>query len=149
MSTPTMTLPEKVVDFIGYADAALEKAAEFQQQVSTKQKAAEALIPAAVEALVANERIQPTEKAKAAEVLKDPVQVLEILTKVASHRNPAELSTLGTPVNGNGTKVASANGQSYDPAASLTNPNVGARTTRVKQSDVVYLRALGLEPPTE
>jgi hypothetical protein len=145
----TMTLPEKVIDYIGFSDAAMEKAAEFHRQVATKQAEVEKLIPAAVDALVAHERITPAEREKAAAMLKDPAQALTLLTKMAGHRSAQELGTLGSPTGGSGQKTAGANGKSYNPADSLTNPNVGARTTRIKQSDVALFRGLGIDPPTE
>lgn len=140
-NTGAMTLPEKVVDYIGYSSAALEKAAaQLQEQEAQQQKIA-SLIPAAVDALVAGERITEDQRTKAAEALRDPVKVLEILTKTALHRNTAERA-LGQPVPGQ-TKTASAQ---YN---SLQDPHVGARTTKVKQSSVALFSRLGLAPPTE
>lgn len=142
-----MTLPEKVLDHIGYADAALTKAAAAMDRVGQVKKACADLIPKAVDALVENERITPQQREKAAQVLADPVQCLELLIKVAGHRNAAELGQLGTPVGQ--TKTAGANGNgSYDPSASLNSPHVGARTTMVKQSDVNLFSRLGLQPPS-
>lgn len=140
----TMTLAERVVDYIGYSDAAMEKAAAFQRDAAEKQAAAEALIPRVVDVLIEHERIKPTERDKAAAALKDPVQVLAILEKVAGHRNRQEVSTLGQGVDGQ-TKTASANTQ-FD---SLNSANVGGRTTRTKQSDVRFFAGLGIDPPTE
>lgn len=141
-----MTLPEKVVEYVGYTGAVIEKAAAQENRLKAQRAKVAALIPAAVNALVANGRIREDQCTKAAEALADPVQALELLTKVAAHRTADELAQLGTGVPTTGTtKTASAN----DPARSLTNPNVGARSTMVKQSDVNFFRKLGLPAPTE
>jgi hypothetical protein len=141
-----MTIPEKVIEYIGYSSAALEKAAQdMAAREAQKTKVAE-LIPAAVDALVSGERIDEDQREKAAAALADPVKVLEILTKVAVHRNASERA-LGQPVAGDGqTKQASAGHGQYD---SLQDPNVGARTTKVKQSSVNLFSRLGLTPPAQ
>lgn len=141
-----MTLPEKVIEHIGYSSAALEKAAAEKAAWEAQQQKVAALIPAAVDALVSGERIEEDQRQKAAEALRDPVKALEILTKVAVHRNASERA-LGQPVAGDGkTKAASAGGGQYN---SLTDPHVGGRTTRVKQSSLNLFSRLGLTPPTQ
>ena len=147
-STPAKTLPEKVIAMTGFADAALTKAAEQLAASEQREKEAAALIPRAVSALVSGERIEDTEeqRTKAAEILRDPVQALELLCKVATHRNTAE-NSLGSPVDSTGqTKVASNGQASYD---SLTDPRPGLRTTRVKESDQRFFTKLGLAAPTD
>lgn len=139
-NTGAMTLPEKVVDYIGFSSAALEKAAEHMRADEAQKQKIASMIPAAVEALVSGERITEDQREKAAEALRDPVKALEILTKTALHRNTAERA-LGQPVVGQ-TKTASA----YD---STQDPHVGARTTKVKQSSVALFTRLGLNPPTQ
>lgn len=146
MNTAAMTLPEKVVEYIGFSAAALEKAAAVMTQTERAKQACLALIPKAVDALVNGERITPEQREKAAQILADPAQTLELLIKVAGHRNAQELGHLGTPVNGQ-TKTAGAIAQ--DPSASLSSPHVGRRTTMVKQSDVNLFSRLGLTPPSE
>lgn len=142
---PTMTTPEKVVEYIGYSSAALEKAAAAMAQHEQQKAACAKLIPDVIAALLEDERIVPAQREKAAQVLADPVQALHLLIKVAKHRNARELSQLGEPVGGQ-TKTAGATGS--DPAQSLTSANVGARSTMVKQSDVNFFRRLGLSAPT-
>lgn len=146
MDTSKMTLPEKVVEYIGYSSAALEKAAEVVSKSEAEKNARAALIPQAVEALVAGERIDPKQREKAAQVLADPVETLKLLIKVAQHRNAQEQGHLGTPVAGQ-TKTAGA--VAHDPSTSLSTPHVGRRTTMVKQSDVNLFSRLGLTPPSE
>ena len=137
----TLTLPEKVVDYIGYTDAAMEKAAAFQQKVAAQQVKIAELIPAAVNALIEHGCIPEEQREKAAEALRDPVRVIEILTKTAAK---VGVASLGSPVDGT-TKTASAKGgQPYD---SLNDPHVGAKSTRIKQSDANFFKALGIAPP--
>jgi len=148
-----MTLPEKVIEHITVSNTALEKAANDVQRQSAKQAAVDKLIPSVVEVMVQHERIQPNQREKLAEALKDPVKTLELMIKVAGHRNSDELAKLGqgvTTTPDGQVKTAAANGPGhYDPARSLTDPNVGARSTRVKQSSVNLFKGLGLSPPEE
>ena len=146
MSTQTPTIPEKVLDFIGYSTAALEKADAMLQSHEKQAADCAALIPTAVAALVDHERIREDQREKAAELLKDPVKTLQLLIKVAGHRNAQELAHLGTGVD-SAVKTASG-GQTHDPSQSLSSPFVGQRTTRVKQSSVNLFRGLGLPDPT-
>lgn len=142
-AAPAHTLPEKVAHLIGYSNAALEKAdAALAAHEASLAKVAE-LIPTAVKALVDNERIQPGEEKLAAELLKDPVKVMQLLTKVAAHRNAGE-HTLGQPVDAAGQ----AKQAGHTPASSLTNAHVGARTSELRESDVRLFTKLGLAPPT-
>lgn len=140
-----MTLPEKVIEQIGYSSAALEKAARDQQVLETTRTKVAALIPQVVDALVAGERIREDQREKAAKALADPVQALELLIKVAGHRNTGEQS-LGTPAGQ--AKTAGANGRPG--TNSLTQPMVGVRRTgQVKESSVRLFQRLGLTAPTE
>jgi hypothetical protein len=142
---PEMTVPEKVVEYIACSSAALEKAAAAINHQDRVKQAVAAKIPEVVSVLVEDERITPGQREKLAEALTNPVAALDLLIKVSRHRNAQELGQLGAPVGGQ-MKTAGASGS--DPAASLTNPHVGARTTMVKQSDVNFFRRLGLAVPT-
>ena len=145
-----LTLPEKVLQQIQISDTALTKAAAAEAAHQEKQAQVEALIPQVVDTMVQFERINPTQKEKLAEMLKDPVTVLELMMKVAGHRNKEELGRLGSGVSADGqTKTASAQGSGYNPAHSVNDPNVGARTTRIKQSSVNLFQGLGLTAPTQ
>lgn len=142
-----LSLPEKVIQHIQLTDTALQKAAAFEKTAATKQAAYESKIPAVVAAMVQFERIAPNQKEKLAEMLKDPAQALDLMIKLAGHRNTEELARLGTGVGLDGqVKTAGARPQA-NPASSLTNPNVGARTTMVKQSEVNLFKGLGLPTP--
>lgn len=150
---PTLTLPEKVIEHVQVTSTALEKAAAAEQARTEKQAEVDALIPKVCDVMLEHERITPQQREKLAEMLKDPVKVLELMIKVAGHRNQDELARLGSGVDPSQGQVKTAasnaqgNGQSYDPADSLTDPHVGARTTRIKQSSVNLFRGLGLSPP--
>lgn len=151
---PTLTLPEKVIAHVEVTSTALEKAAAAEQARTEKQAEVSALIPKVCDVMLEHDRITPQQREKLAEMLADPVKVLELMIKVAGHRNQDELARLGSGVDPNQpgqvkTAGASANGNGsvYNPADSLTDPNVGARTTRIKQSSVNLFRGLGLEPP--
>jgi hypothetical protein len=85
----------------------------------------------AVDALVKNDRITEGQKAQAAELLRDPVQALDLMAKVAAHRNAEELGNLGTPVdNGN---VAVKRAGFYD-----------GKTFEMRESDQALFAGLGL-----
>lgn len=137
----TNTLVQKVIDYIGYSDAALTKAAT---AIKTQEEQAEklaALIPAAVAACVEHERIEAHQKEALEKALHDPVRAMELVVKLAGHKNAAEMARLGTP-------VGQQKSASYDPANSLTSGYVGARDGRLKASDVKLFTGLGLNPPT-
>ena len=134
-------LVQKVVDYIGYSDAAMTKAASvLKTQEETQEKVAR-LIPDAVKACVENERIESHQKEALAAALRDPVRAMELVIKLASHKNAAEMARLGTP-------VSSVKTAGYDPSNSLTSSYVGARDGRLKTSDIKLFTGLGLNPPT-
>ena len=140
MSTANNALVQKIIDYIGYSDAAMTKAATAEKaQMQTSEKLAH-LIPDAIKACVENERIEAHQKEALAAALRDPVRTLELVIKLAAHKNAAEMSRLGAPV---ATKTAG-----YDPTNSLTSGYVGARDGRLKASDVKLFTGLGLNPPT-
>lgn len=138
-----MTLAEKVLEQIRVSDTILQKAAAAEKQQEEKKAAVAARIPEVVDALLRNERIQPSQQEKLAGLLEDPAKVLELMIKVADHRNADEVAKLGQGVAGS-EKTA---GAASDPSRSLTDPYVGGRTTRVKQSSVNFFRGLGLAAP--
>jgi hypothetical protein len=131
---------QKIVDYIGYSDAAMTKAAAVIKEREEQAEKLAHLIPEAVKACVENERIEPHQKEALAKALENPVRAVELVVKLASHRNAAEMSRLGTPV----TEKAA----SYDPSNSLTSGYVGARDGKLKASDIKLFQGLGLNPPT-
>lgn len=136
MSTASLTPAQKVVDYVALTTSALDKALQNEQVKESQDKRAAELIPSVVKSLVENGRIEAHQAEKAAEVLKDPVTVLELLAKVAKHRNADEL-TLGTgTLQGGGQKKEASLG-----------PVVGARRSGVQDKDVAFYAALGLNPP--
>lgn len=137
----TNALVQKVIDYIGFSDAAMTKAAAVMKTQEETQEKLASLIPAAVSACVENERIEAHQKEALAAALRDPVRAVELVIKLAAHKNAAELSRLGTPVSA--VKTAG-----YDPTNSLTSSYVGARDGRLKASDVKLFTGLGLNPPS-
>jgi len=135
------TLVQKVIDYIGYSDAALTKAAAAIKAQEEQAEKLASLIPAAVEACVEHERIEAHQKEALEKALHDPVRAMELVVKLAGHKNAAEMARLGTPV---GQQKAA----SYDPEKSLTSGYVGARDGRLKASDIKLFTGLGLNPPT-
>lgn len=135
------SLVQKVIDYIGFSDAALTKAAADLKVREDQQAKIANLIPEAVKACVENERIEPHQKEALAAALKDPVRAMELVVKLAAHRNTAEMSRIGTPV---GTQKTAG----YDPNTSVTSAYVGARDGRLKASDIKLFTGLGLNPPT-
>jgi hypothetical protein len=140
MSTSNNALVQKIIDYIGYSDAAMTKAAADLKVREEQQEKLARLIPEAVKACVENERIEAHQKEALDSALRDPVRAMELVIKLASHKNAAEMARLGTPV---ATKTAG-----YDPTSSLTSGYVGARDGRLKASDVKLFTGLGLNPPT-
>jgi len=140
MSTSNNALVQKIIDYIGYSDAAMTKAAADLKVRDAQQEKLARLIPEAVKACVENERIEAHQKEALDSALRDPVRAMELVIKLASHKNAAEMARLGTPV---ATKTAG-----YDPTSSLTSGYVGARDGRLKASDVKLFTGLGLNPPT-
>jgi hypothetical protein len=136
------SLVQKVIDYIGFSDAALTKAAAELEVREEQQEKLAKLIPEAVKVCVENERIEPHQKEALANALQDPVRTMELVVKLASHRNAAEMSRIGTPV-GNTQKTAG-----YDPNNSVTSAYVGARDGRLRASDIKLFTGLGLNPPT-
>lgn len=134
-----LTLPEKVIELVNISDAALEKAAAAQTKTAEAQTKTASLIPKVVDTMVQFNRINPDQREKLAQALKDPVQVLELLMKVAGHRNADEIARLGEPVGGT-TKTASA--------AQRETPFVGGRNTGIRESDRRLFAGLGLPAPT-
>lgn len=140
------TLEQKTVDMCGFTSAALEKAGAIVDQKAAQQVKLAEMAPRVAKALVDHGRIFPSQQKEAEQKLQDPVLALEILEKVAGHRNDDELGRLGSP--DSGEKVASAGGRpDYDPSQSLTTPHVGARTGMLKQSDLNLFAALNLPVP--
>jgi len=140
MSTTNNALVQKIIDYIGYSDAAMTKAAADLSVRAAQQEKLARLIPEAVKVCVENERIEAHQKEALDAALRDPVSAMELVIKLAAHKNAAEMARLGTPV---ATKTAG-----YDPTSSLTSGYVGARDGRLKASDVKLFTGLGLNPPT-
>lgn len=140
MSNCTNPLVQNIVDYIGYSDAAMTKAAAVIKEREEQTEKLARLIPEAVKACLENERVEPHQKEALAKALENPVRTMELVIKLAAHKNAAEMARLGTPV---ATKTAG-----YDPSNSLTSGYVGARDGKLKASDIKLFQGLGLNPPT-
>lgn len=92
-----LSTPEKVLEQIQLSNVALEKAAAAEAQYKQASDNAKMIIPTAVEALVVNGCIQPTQREKAANVLLSHAEALKLLAKVASFKGNTP-ATLGSPV---------------------------------------------------
>lgn len=139
MSTNAMV--QKIIDYIGFSDAAMTKAAAELQEKEAAAEKLSGLIPEAVKACVENERIESHQKTALENALRDPVKTMELVIKLASHRNAAEMSRIGAPVGE--TKSAG-----YNPEDSVRSGYVGARDGKLKSSDIRLFTGLGLNPPT-
>ena len=83
-------LVQKIVDYIGYSDAAMTKAAAVLAERDEQAEKLAHLIPEAVKACVEHERIEPHQKEALAKALANPVQAMELVIKLAAHRNAAD-----------------------------------------------------------
>ena len=136
-----MTLPERVLESTIIADIGLRKAAADKKAADEKQAAVNKVIPRVVDAMVEHERIRPDQREKLAEELRDPVRALELMIKVAGHRNAAEAAKLGEGVPTGRDKSASHQVRSA--------PYVGANNPGVPESTAKFFSGLGLPVPTE
>lgn len=104
----TKTLPQKMVQYVEETAPLLKKAAEAEQIKQATDQAVAELIPGVVETLIQHKRIDPLQKAAAEQALQDPVKALQILQKVAAHRNQAEVPAMGQPTPSSAGQVKQA-----------------------------------------
>jgi hypothetical protein len=96
--TQTPTLAEKVVDYVGYSSVALEKAAAAEAAREQDRAKCAGLIPQVVDVMVEHDRIEPGQRDELAEKLASHENCLELMVKLAGHRNASEMSHLGQAV---------------------------------------------------
>jgi hypothetical protein len=133
-----LTLPQQVVDLIHCNKAALEKAAQAANKQAAVDAAVAALIPTAVETCIKHERIDPAVAEKMAASLKDHAQCVELIIKLAKHRNASEI-TMGSAVASPATTKTANDNSNY----------MGRRGGGMKESDRKLFQGLGLPVPTE
>ncbi len=92
-----MNLNEKVIEHIKCSHAALDTAKVELEKAAAAKAAAEALIPAAVEALIQHARIDPNDREKAAALLRDPAGALTLLIKTADVSRTVAPRAIGSP----------------------------------------------------
>lgn len=88
---------QQVLEHIKCSHAALDAANTELTKVAEQQKQAEELIPQVVDALIKHERIEPGQREKAAELLKDPVNALKVLLKTADTTQSVKPPAIGAP----------------------------------------------------
>ena len=137
----SLSLPHKVLEHVRVSDAYVQKTAAERAERQQVQTAVDSLIPQVCDTLVKHARVKPEEREKLAGMLKNPVKALEILMKVAGHRNADELAKLGQPVGANGqTKQASAGSSRGGMEEFVT----GARKTGDSPADTRLFGAFGI-----
>jgi len=136
---PATTPAHRALQLVELSTAAMEKAAEFQAQVSQVKAASVALIPAVCDALIAGNFVRADQRTKLAAALENPPQALELLQKLAERQVAlASDSSLGQGRAGIGVKAANATGE---------RPFVGAAVK--KQASASLFRNLGLPVPAD
>jgi hypothetical protein len=130
----TMTLEEQIIDTFQANAAALGQAEAILAEKTASVNRVNQLIPAAVDACVANGRIDADEKQAMAAALADHSQTIELLINLAGHRNNKEAAatSLGTPVGKNGLPVAVKKASAY----------TGARSSAPSEADYRFEQAI-------
>ncbi len=136
MPNAANTQAEKILDFVQCTGALMEKVAAERTTKEAQDKQVEQMIPRVVKVLLDNDRIYPQQEKEAAELLKDPVKVLEILANTAVHKNAEERARIGKP----DTREKKAS--NYN---SLTDSYVGRRVhPEEPESYRAFKRGIGL-----
>lgn len=125
-----MSQQETILEHIKCSHAALDAAVADLTKYAEAEKRAADLIPAAVDALIKHERIDPADREKAAAALKDPARVLEILVKTADAANTIRPKAMGGPAGGEKT------------AAAARPRYVGERSAEKTAADLAFEKAL-------
>jgi hypothetical protein len=122
-------LAEKVLCQTRVTAEMLKRREAREKQASAEQTAVAGAIPDAVQALLDNDRIEGHQKEAVANGLTSHVACIELITKLACHRNAAEMATIGTPAGGNGATPASEKQASYAgaPVTSWDDTEAGQR----------------------
>lgn len=92
-----MNAQQNIVKLAMVTDELLKRAQAAQQTKQAGDNQASQLIPALVDSLVKHERITPEMSEKVAKTLQTHTGALDVLSKVAEHRNAHELLAIGRP----------------------------------------------------
>jgi hypothetical protein len=138
---PAPTFEEKVIDAFQLAGAALVKYEKMAEEKKAEDEKVAAAIPTVVEALLRFNRIDATDKEACARALANPVEVLNLMKKLAAHRNATEIASLGEQVDGQGN---AANGQSKEASVEKRGGYVGRVTSEKPESWRRFEAGLGM-----
>lgn len=103
-------IDEKVIGTFQVTGLALSRYEQAAAAQAEQMQKVAALIPGVVDDLVRFGRIESSERDDCARALADPVQTLELMRKLAVHRNAGEAAVLGQVVDQHG-RPAGAGGQ--------------------------------------
>lgn len=135
---PGTSLPEQVLEIIQLGDAATAKAAALEKAAADRKAQIEALIPKVAAALIENDRVRVDQADGLRSALRDPVQTLQLLEKLAAHRTPEELQRLGE---------AGADPTRAKAASQRSSGYVGAQSSQPRASDAQFFqRIMGYAP---
>jgi hypothetical protein len=122
---------KEVIDYVECSQAALDAADKLVKESSAKGEKIASAIPDVIDALIQFERIDPKDREKCAELLKDPVKALEILKKTADTNRTIRPRQLGHAV-------------AEKKASDSSSPYVGLRSSGERASDRRFDEILGI-----
>ena len=125
--------PNTLVEFITAVDALAKQAAALDAARAALAADAAARAPQVAALVVKSGAVLPDDRDRLAGLLADPARLPSLLAKVADYHAREKLAQLGQPA----------------PAAkrAAAGPYVGARTSAVRESDLAFLRHLGIDAP--
>jgi len=99
---------DKVLELAGLSSELLSRYQTHMEKQAAEQAAVDAATPGAVSALAQNERIFDNQKDDiATKIAASHAACIELITKLAAHRNASELEAIGTQVKSAGEDVRS------------------------------------------
>jgi len=105
------TSAEKVLQLARVSNELLTRFQEREERAATEKQAALAMVSAAVQSLVDNERIFPDQRNDVAEkIASSHLACIELIRDLAKHRNASEIEQIGTHVKTAGDQPGRATG---------------------------------------